>query len=289
MKFLIRFLAVASVVLVLASTATAFFGRHRSVVRESYREGTPLRAAIFPRLAGGCSGSYAVSSRTVQRGAGCVGTYSLPTPSASSGCYGSSRSLVYPPAPLTVPTPKVAVPPLPKEIKPEVKKPIEPEPQPQAAAVPDALDEVNYKRALRGLRPFLRDPLLTVAARNTAVYRARYRMFGHTSNDFAFLPPGASADAAGCAAYTSDYGFLACCVYDDYQYAGAWSEMGPDGRVYHHLFVSYRPSADSGVITPQASPPPTVNAPVYSYAPQNCVNGQCEVPQVRRLGLFRRR
>lgn len=107
----------------------------------------------------------------------------------------------------------------------------------------DALAEVNAKRAARGLRPFAHDPLLTAAAERCAAFRANYRhpngavgLFGHTSNDFAFLQ-GASASAAGCAAYPASYGFLACCVYENYTYAGAASVMGADGRMYHHLFV----------------------------------------------------
>ena len=99
-----------------------------------------------------------------------------------------------------------------------------------------ALDEVNAKRAARGLRPFVHDPLLTAAAERCAAFRATQRMFGHTSNDFAFLL-GASASAAGCAAYPASYGFMACCVYDGYTYAGAATVVGPDGRSYHHIFV----------------------------------------------------
>src|SRR5262249_41577712 len=49
----------------------------------------------------------------------------------------------------------------------------------------DALAEVNAARAARGLRPFLRDDDLTVAARTAAQYRARALCAGHTGNDFA--------------------------------------------------------------------------------------------------------
>lgn len=99
-----------------------------------------------------------------------------------------------------------------------------------------ALDAVNAKRAARGLRPFLHDPVLTVAAERCAAFRAEHKLFGHTGNDFAFAPVGYAA-SAGCAAYPASYGFMACCVYDNYTYAGAASVMGPDGRMYHHIFV----------------------------------------------------
>jgi hypothetical protein len=101
----------------------------------------------------------------------------------------------------------------------------------------DGLDEVNAKRAARGLRPFLRDPSLTQAAQACAQYRAQYGLFGHTSNDFGFLPPGTSAASAGCAAYPASYGWMSCCTYDNYTYAGAAAVTGRDGRRYMHLFV----------------------------------------------------
>ncbi len=105
------------------------------------------------------------------------------------------------------------------------------------AGAGDALDEVNAKRAACGLRPFLRDAALTQAARGCAAHRAQYGMFGHTANDFAFLPAGASAASAGCAAYPASYGWMSCCVYEDYTYAGAAWVPGSDGRRYMHLFV----------------------------------------------------
>src|SRR6266542_1913357 len=85
---------------------------------------------------------------------------------------------------------------------------------PAGSVVGDGLDEVNAKRAARGLRPFLRDESLTQAARSCAAFRAEQGLFGHTSNDFAFLPPGASASSAGCAAYPASYGWMSCCVYE---------------------------------------------------------------------------
>ena len=85
----------------------------------------------------------------------------------------------------------------------------------------DGLDEVNAKRAARGLRPFVRDEGLTQAARACAQFRAANGLFGHTSNDFAFVPAGTSASSAGCAAYPASYGWMSCCVYDNNTYAGA--------------------------------------------------------------------
>ena len=101
----------------------------------------------------------------------------------------------------------------------------------------DGLDEVNAKRAAHGLRPFLRDEGLTQAARACAQFRAAHGLFGHTSNDFAFVPAGAHASSAGCAAYPAGYGWMSCCVYDNYTYAGAAWVTGRDGRRYMHLFV----------------------------------------------------
>ena len=101
----------------------------------------------------------------------------------------------------------------------------------------DALDEVNAKRAARGLRPYVRDEGLTQAARACAAFRAGHRLFGHTSNDFSFVPPGTAASSAGCAAYPASYGWMSCCVYENYTYGGAAWVMGPDGQRYMHLFV----------------------------------------------------
>lgn len=105
------------------------------------------------------------------------------------------------------------------------------------SSVGDGLDEVNAKRMARGLRPFVRDEGLTQAARSCAQYRASYGLFGHTSNDFAFVPAGTYASSAGCAAYQAGFGWMSCCVYDNYTYAGAAWVTGRDGRRYMHLFV----------------------------------------------------
>lgn len=101
----------------------------------------------------------------------------------------------------------------------------------------EALDEVNAARASRGLPPFTRDPGLTVAARSAAVYRAARHMEGHTPNDFAHLPAGAHATAAGCAAWEPSWGWGSCCAYENWTYAGAAFAVGRDGRRYMHLFV----------------------------------------------------
>jgi uncharacterized protein YkwD len=101
----------------------------------------------------------------------------------------------------------------------------------------DGLEEVNAKRASRGLRPFIRDESLTHAARACAQFRAANRLFGHTSNDFSFLPAGSGASSAGCAAYPASYGWMSCCTYENYTYAGAAWVTGSDGRRYMHLFV----------------------------------------------------
>jgi len=101
----------------------------------------------------------------------------------------------------------------------------------------DALAEVNAKRAARGLRPLIPDPALTEGARACAAARAARGLFGHTENDFAFLPPGARASSAGCAAYPDSFGWMSCCVYENATYGGAAWVRGRDGRRFMHLFV----------------------------------------------------
>lgn len=101
----------------------------------------------------------------------------------------------------------------------------------------DALAEVNAARMRRGLRPFIYDPNLARAAAGCADWRAARLVAGHTSNDFAALPPGVNASSAGCAAWTPDWGWGACCSYENYTYAGAAFTVGRDGRRYMHLFV----------------------------------------------------
>lgn len=100
-----------------------------------------------------------------------------------------------------------------------------------------ALDEVNAKRRAAGLNPLVEDPLLTAGAQAVAQHRAERLLFGHTDNDFAFLPRGAAARSAGCAAYEASYGWMSCCIRDAATYGGAAWVMGRDGKRYMHLFV----------------------------------------------------
>jgi len=100
-----------------------------------------------------------------------------------------------------------------------------------------ALAEVNTLRARSGLAPYAYDEGLTRAAQAAASYRANYLIEGHTSNDFAFVPAGSQANAAGCAAWPVGMGWGSCCCYDHYRSAGAGWAMGRDGRRYMHLFV----------------------------------------------------
>lgn len=105
---------------------------------------------------------------------------------------------------------------------------------------PNALDEVNAKRARMGLRPFLEDPSLTQGAFAVASYRAQYRIKGHVTRgrtDFSFLPAGASARAAGCGAMEDSWGWNTCCMEENWTYAGAAWVRGADGQRYMHLFV----------------------------------------------------
>ena len=101
----------------------------------------------------------------------------------------------------------------------------------------DALAEVNAARTARGLRSFVKDVNLTAGAINVAEFRASRLMAGHTGNDFAGLPTGCQASAAGCAAWEPSWGWGACCTYDNYRYAGAAWAVGRDGRRYMQLFV----------------------------------------------------
>lgn len=102
----------------------------------------------------------------------------------------------------------------------------------------DALDEVNAERAARGLRPFIKDELLTQAANIAAERRASRLIRGHLpESDFSCVPAGGVASAAGCGALEPSWGWGSCCTYDNYSYAGAAWVMGRDGRRYMHLFV----------------------------------------------------
>lgn len=110
-------------------------------------------------------------------------------------------------------------------------------PKSSASECAEALDEVNAARVARGLKPFVHDPLLSKAAYACAKTRAASHIHGHLQSDFAYLPSGASARAAGCGALDTSWGWGTCCTYDNYTYAGAAWVMGSDGRRYMHLFV----------------------------------------------------
>lgn len=105
------------------------------------------------------------------------------------------------------------------------------------AVARDALDEVNAARAKRGLRPFIRDENLTMGAKTAAAVRAMRRIAGHLPNDFAYLPAGTTAAAAGCGALDPSWGWGSCCTYENWTYAGAAVILGDDGKRYMHLFV----------------------------------------------------
>ena len=158
-----------------------------------------------------------------------------------------------------------------------------------AAFADEALAEVNAKRATRGLRPYVQDAALTQAAQACADFRAANLMFGHTNNDFQFLPPGARADSAGCAAYPASYGWLSCDIWEPHTYAGAAYAVGRDGKRYMHLFISNTPNAVAGngiqLISNAVAPPMTAPA-----APGACAQAPAG-PQYRveHRGLFGRR
>lgn len=100
-----------------------------------------------------------------------------------------------------------------------------------------AIAEVNAARAARGLPPFIEDASLTRAAQAAATYRASALIEGHTGNDFQFLPAGATAAAAGCAAWEPSLGWGACCTYENWRVAGAAVVTGRNGKRFMHLFV----------------------------------------------------
>lgn len=142
----------------------------------------------------------------------------------------------------------------------------------------DALDEVNAYRAKQGLPPFQRDEHLTQAALACAKERAQHGIHGHLDSDFARLPAGAHADAAGCGALEDSWGWGTCCATDSYRYAGAAWVRGADGRRYMHLFVSH--TANTSQKTPTAKPEATgtvipTNQVVSSGG---CSGGSCGVP-----------
>lgn len=133
------------------------------------------------------------------------------------------------------------------------------------ARAEDALDAANAARAARGLPPFIRCPQLTAGAINVAQFRAERLIKGHCSNDFAGLPVGVTADAAGCAGNSPSFGFMACCLFENWREAGAAMVLGRDGALYCQLFVRGS-SQPKGV----------------SYASQNPVSSRSRVSGRRR-------
>jgi hypothetical protein len=110
--------------------------------------------------------------------------------------------------------------------------------EPLQAKMPTALQELNAARARRGLYPYTEDPGLTLAAQRAALWRAQRLVAGHTPNDFAFIPRGTFARAAGCAAWPAYLGWGACLTYDvGPRFAGAGWALGRDGRRYMHTFI----------------------------------------------------
>ena len=108
---------------------------------------------------------------------------------------------------------------------------------PTGATAEDVLAEVNALRAQRGMRPYILDTGLTEGALRCAITRAQQHQAGHTSNDFAYLPPGVRASAGGCAAWPVGQGWGSCCIWENATYAGAAYCIGTDGKRYMHLFV----------------------------------------------------
>lgn len=103
----------------------------------------------------------------------------------------------------------------------------------------DAFADLNAYRERNGLPKFARDEGLSRAAEEIVQFRAARLMRGHTPSDFAFLPRGSGADAAGCndePGIPGVHGILACGLNDDHTHAGAAVTTGPDGRVYWHVF-----------------------------------------------------
>jgi hypothetical protein len=76
-----------------------------------------------------------------------------------------------------------------------------------------AMDKMNARRSSMGLYAYVEDPALQAAAEACVQFKAQNCLSGHTGNDFAFLPAGASAKAAGAdGSPQSPYDpFLACC------------------------------------------------------------------------------
>ena len=151
----------------------------------------------------------------------------------------------------------------------------------------DALDEVNAYRAKRGLPPFKHDAQLTIAAKRAAETRAKALWDGHLSNDFACLPSGATADAAGCGALEDSWGWGTCCMDDNYSHAGAAWVRGSDGKRYMHLFVR---NGEAVAHTTQPQPEVARAEPTGEVLSMGtCSNGSCGVGAVQQSRFSRRR
>jgi len=157
-----------------------------------------------------------------------------------------------------------------------------------SAGSDDALDEVNAYRAKRGLPPFKHDPQLTIAAKRAAETRAKALWDGHLSNDFACLPTGATADAAGCGALEDSFGWGTCCMDDNYSHAGAAWVRGSDGRRFMHLFVR---NGEAVAHTPKQQPEVARAEPAGEVMSMGtCANGSCGAGTVQQSSrLFGRR
>jgi hypothetical protein len=151
----------------------------------------------------------------------------------------------------------------------------------------DALDEVNAYRAKKGLPPFKHDPQLTIAAKRAAETRAKALWDGHLSNDFACLPAGATADAAGCGALEDSWGWGTCCMDDNYSHAGAAWVRGSDGKRYMHLFVR---NGEAVAHTTKQKPEVARAEPTGEVVSMGtCSNGSCGVGAVQQSRFSRRR
>lgn len=102
------------------------------------------------------------------------------------------------------------------------------------------LEQVNARRRAAGLTPYIECPDLAAGAKACAEYRAAQGIAAHTGNDFAFLPRGCRASAAGCniAAHGGTAAFQTCAMYEAAcTHCGCATARAADGRVFHHLFV----------------------------------------------------
>ena len=137
-------------------------------------------------------------------------------------------------------TPMIPAPPACSPVRPSMLVPPAPQPTSSLIEVPgahDAMDELNSQRARRGLRPFIKDPGLTLAAEKAVAYRAANHVRLHTRNDFSFVPQGSRASVAG-AGYGTSNQFLTCfCDSSNYQYAGAAYAYDDSGNRLMHLYA----------------------------------------------------